>query len=57
MQITTSQLLKIMPNAQTNVAKNKNWYSNGIPLDITTATQLLRVVSQNRYNGYIFLVT
>lgn len=41
MQITTSQLLKIMPNAQTNVAKNKNWYSNGIPLDITTATQLL----------------
>ena len=41
MQITTSQLLKIMPNAQANVAKNKNWYSNGMPLDITTATQLL----------------
>lgn len=41
MQITTSQLLKIMPNAQANVAKNKNWYSNGAPMDITTATQLI----------------
>lgn len=44
MQITTSQLLTIMPNAQRNVAKNKNWVMNGVPLDITTATLLL-----NRY--------
>lgn len=44
MQITTSQLLAVMPRAQHNVAKNKNWVINGRPLDITTATVLL-----NRY--------
>lgn len=41
MHITTAQLLRIMPGAQANVARNKNWMVNGIPLDITTATQLL----------------
>ena len=41
MQITTLQLTQIMPYAKVNVRKNKNWYSNGIPLDISAATQLL----------------
>lgn len=41
MQITTAQLLAVMPRAQANAARNKNWFVNGKPLDITTATMLI----------------
>ena len=42
MNITTKQLLRIMPGAQDNVERNKNWLSaSGMPLDILTATELL----------------
>ena len=42
MNITTRQLLRIMPGAQDNVERNKNWLSaSGMPLDILTATELL----------------
>ena len=33
--------MKVMPNAQANAVRNKNWIVNGVPLDITTATALI----------------
>ena len=42
MQITTTQLLEIMPCARKNAEKNKNWLSaSGLPLDIITVKELL----------------
>ena len=44
MEITTQQLLAIMPNAEKNIRSNRNWLKDGRPMTANEATALL-----NRY--------
>ena len=44
MEITTQQLLAIMPNAEKNIRSNRNWLKDGRPMTADEATALL-----NRY--------
>lgn len=46
MEITRRQLLNIMPNAMSNVGKNKNWYIDNTPMHIDVAVFYLNKYMQ-----------